>query len=130
MANSREELRAQVALMPRNTDGKRKFSGELKGAILEYSKAQQAMGRSQFSIAEDVGLKGWTLNRWHQNERKLVAPFVEVTTKKRGLPGRRALPEEAIEAFEVTCPNGFEVRVPSRFSGRELRELLAALEGR
>ncbi|MBX7117134.1 MAG: hypothetical protein K1X64_22650 [Myxococcaceae bacterium] len=86
MACSKEELKSRVASMPVQVDGKVQFSPELRRDILEYSREQQAAGRSQHSIADEVGLKGWTLNRWHQNERKAMAgdttSFVDMTPRR------------------------------------------------
>lgn len=131
MACTAEELRKRVESAEVNSNGKQ-FSAELRRDILEYSREQQAVGKSRQSIAGELGMKGWTLNRWHQNERKAktgVAGFVEVGSVKKSRGARVTAAKEAYEAFEVTCPSGFEIRVPSRFETRAFRELLDALEG-
>lgn len=131
MACTKEELRQRVESAEVDSNGKQ-FTAELRRDILEYSREQQAAGKSQQSIAAELGMKGWTLNRWHQNERKAkadVAGFVEVAPSRRSRGARVTSAKEAYEPFEVTCPSGFEIRVPSRFETRAFRELLGALEG-
>jgi transposase-like protein len=127
MTSTTEDLKRRVEAAAVASDGKVQFSPELRRDIVAYSHEQQAMGRSQHSIASDLGMKGWTLNRWHQNERKpksVAAKFIEVSPRKvRGAAS-------AMVPFEVTCPNGFEVRVPAVFETGALRDLLTALEGR
>ena len=125
MTCTKEELKKRVESAAVASDGKVQFSPELRRDIMAYSTEQQAVGRSQHAVAGEVGMKGWTLNRWHQNERKATvggAKFVEVSPRKA-----RVAPAAA--PFEVTCPSGFEVRVPAGFEARALRDLLQALEG-
>lgn len=132
MTCTKEELRKRVDGTPVASNGRVLFSPELKRDLMEYAKEGLAQGRSQNSIAADLGLKGWTLNRWHQNERKTRgsgAGFVEVVAKKRGRPPKVSAMTPAA-AFEVTCPSGFEVRVPASFDASALGRLLQALEGR
>ena len=133
MTRTKEELKQRVESTPVSSNGKAMYSSELRRDVVEYSKEQQAArGDSVGSIATELGLNGWTLQRWHQNERKAQgsgASFVEVLPKKRGRPPK-AFVTPALPGFEVTCPSGFEVRVPARFEPRALRELLAAVEGR
>lgn len=135
MACTKEELKQRIESTPINSNGRAMYSPELRHDAVEYSKEQQAAtGDSVGSIATELGLNGWTLQRWHQNERRAQrsgASFVEVAPKKRGRPPRAGVAVVApAAAFEVTCPSGFEVRVPARFEARALRDLLAALEGR
>ena len=133
MACTKEELksRVEVAAMARGRNVQ--FGPELRRDILEYSREQQMSGRSQHAIAAELGMKGWTLNRWHQNERKAKgtggAGFVEVVRKKRERPPKVSVQVPAV-AFEVTCPSGFEVRVPASFDVGALKSLLNAIEGR
>ncbi len=132
MACTKEELKSRVEAAAARSTGNVQFGPELRRDILEYSREQQAGGRSQQSIASELGMKGWTLNRWHQNARKAGgggATFVEVTTKKRARPPKGSVAVPAA-GFEVTCPSGHEVKVPARFEARALRELLVVLEGR
>jgi hypothetical protein len=134
MACTAEELRKRIESLPVASSGKMQFSPELRCDILEYSNGQQAAGRTASSVANELGMNDWTLNRWHQNARKAPggAAFVEVAPKRRGRPPkvRTAAIAPPAPAFEVTCPSGFEVRVPARFEARALRELVAVLEGR
>lgn len=132
MTCTKEELKKRIESMPLASDGKVQFATELKRDVMEYSTEQQAMGRSQHNIAADLGMRGWTLNRWHQNERKARgggAGFVEVVAKKRGRPPKVSVSVPA-EAFEVTCPSGFGVRVPASFDAGALGRLLQTIEGR
>jgi hypothetical protein len=126
MACTKEDLKKLVEAAPRSVDGKVRFSKELQRDLLEYSTQQQAEGRSQQSIADEVGVNCWTLSRWHQREKKGAgeARFVEVRA------GRKLAATGTAAPFEVTCPSGHEVRVPAGFEVRALRELLTALEGR
>lgn len=133
MACTKEELKQRVESTPVNSNGRAMYSPEVRRDAVEYSREQQAAtGGSVGDIATTLGLNGWTLQRWHQNERKGQrggASFVEVTSKKRGRPAKASV-TPVLPGFEVTCPSGFEVRVPARFEVRALRDLLAALEGR
>lgn len=108
-----EELRKRVEATPVASNGRVLFSAGLKRDLMEYTKEDWARGRSQNSIAANPGLNGWTLNRWHQHERKARGGvgFVEVVAKKRGRPPKMSA-MTPVAAFEVTCPSGFEVRVP------------------
>lgn len=114
------------------SDGKMQFSAELRRDIIEYSKQQMAEGQSQHSVARELGVNGWTLNRWHQKERRKGGEvgFVEVSAKK-AKPRRVTVAAVTGPAapFEVVCPSGFEVRVPNDFEATRLRQLLAVLEG-
>ena len=132
MTCTKEELKRRVEATAVGSDGKKLFSPELKGDLMEYAKEGLAQGRSQNSVAAELGLNGWTLNRWHQNERKARgsgAGFVEVVAKKVGRPPKVSA-MEAAPAFEVTCPSGFEVRVPASFDAGALGRLLSVIEGR
>jgi transposase-like protein len=135
MACTKEELKSRIESTPVASNGKAMFSPELRRDAVEYAKEQvKASGASLGDIATELGLNGWTLMRWNQNERKARsgggAAFVEVTArKKRGRPAKAAVVVTA-PSFEVTCPSGHEVRVPAAFEARALRELLAVLEGR
>lgn len=129
MACTREELQEKIRSVPMLRNGNAKYSAELRCEIIDYSKRLMAQGQSQQSIAVELGMKGWTLNRWHQNIRAAKEPrFVEVSTRKMEV-GRRAVPSQEA-AFELKSPSGFEVRVPAVFSSSALRALLSAIEGR
>jgi hypothetical protein len=108
------------------------FSPELRRDVVEYSNALQVEAEaSPGEIASELGLNGWTLQRWHQNARKTTrggASFVEVTAEKRRQSRKASVVTSA--AFKVTCPSGFEVRVPASFDARAFKSLLNAIEGR
>src|SRR5258708_23879928 len=134
MTCTMEELKKRVETTT-VSGGKLQFTAELRRDIMEYSAEQQTTGRSQQSIAAELGMKGWTLNRWHQNERKakasVTSTFVDVTPRKRmRAPKISSAMVTPPGAFEVMCPSGFEVRVPSSFDAGALKHLLQTLEGR
>jgi hypothetical protein len=132
MAYTKEELKNRVEVAAMAGGRNVQFGSELRRDILEYSREQQISGRSQHAIAAELGMKGWTLNRWHQNERRakatIDAGFVEVVAKKLGRPPKESAPPPAM-AFEVTCPSGFEVRVPASFDAGAFKRLLNVIEG-
>jgi hypothetical protein len=132
MACTREELKRRVESTSVNSNGRAMFRSELRRDVVEYSSAVRAgTGASLGEIAGELGLKGWTLQRWHQNAREAAggASFVEVTAKKRGRPPKVNVTAPPAD-FEVRCPSGHEVKVPAGFEARALGELLAVLEGR
>jgi hypothetical protein len=133
MACTKEELKSRVEVAAMGGGRNVQFGPELRRDILEYSREQQLSGRSQQGIAAELGMKGWTLNRWHQNERKAKGTggpvFVEVMTKKLGRPPKVSATAPAA-GFEVMCPSGFEVRVPASFDAGAFKSLLNAIEGR
>jgi hypothetical protein len=122
MICTKEELQQRVKATPVASNGRLVFSPELRRDVVTYSTARRAQtGESISAVAEGLGLKGWTVQRWHQNENKarVSAAFVEVKAPRRTAlrPG----------SFKVTCPSGYEVRVPASFEAGPLRELLAVL---
>lgn len=134
MVCTKEELKKRVEATPVASNGKAMFSAELRRDAVEYSTSRRAeTGESTAAVAAELGLKGWTLQRWHQNERKAkgsgAAGFVEVVAKKRERPAKVSATTPAV-AFEVTCPSGFEVRVPASFDAGAFKSLLNAIEGR
>lgn len=131
MARTKEEIQERIRSTAVMSDGKSRFSRELREDILEYAKERISEGHSRSSIAVELGMNGWTLSRWHQKPRKhkaVVASFVEVSQKgaEPGTSARRAAAAE--ERFEVVCPSGFEVRVPAGFEAASLRQLIQVLE--
>lgn len=134
MTCTKEELKNRIEATKVASNGSVQFGPELRRDIVEYAKEQQAAGHSKQAIAEELGMRGWTLDRWCQNERKLAgaegAAFVEVIQEKRGRSSKvKAVPVGPTASFNVTCPSGFEVRVPSGFEANALRRLLQTLEG-
>lgn len=134
MVCTREELKRRVEATPMASNGKAMFTAELRRDAVEYSMSRRAeTGESTAAVAAELGLKGWTLQRWHQNERKAkgggAAGFVEVVAKKRGRPPKVSATTPGV-GFEVTCPSGFEVRVPASFEAGALKALLNVIEGR
>ena len=126
MACTKEELQERIRAVVVAGNGYAQYPVELRRDVMAYARPLIAGGQAQMSIAAELGMKGWTLNRWHQNERKRKlggARFVEVAKA-------RVVVAPAPASFEVTCPSGHEVRVPACFEVRALRELLAAVEGR
>ena len=117
--------------------GKKRYSTELRMKVIKYSRQRMSEGLSQNQIAEELGMNSWTLNRWHQNERKTdgmpvtTGPvFVDVTPavlKGAGVDEREHLMGNE-QVFEVTCPSGYVVTVPFTFDDAALRQLMQTLE--
>lgn len=128
---TKEELQLRIrAVEVRN--GKAQFGRELTEAILAYAAPLRAAGQSQTGIAGELGIKAFTLQRWHQNVRKAEG------AKREGVPSNelafvRLEPvnaeSEAVASFEVVLGNGRVVRVPAGFDGGALTRVLAVVEG-
>ena len=85
--------------------------------------AQASSGLSLASFAAREGLEVHRLYRWSRRlEESEVRPagFVEVTA---------AMAARGEARFDVVLRSGQVVRVPEAFDARELRRLIAALEG-
>ena len=129
MACTKEDLQQRIRSTAVMSDGKTRFSEELRRDVIEYAKERLAEGESRNSIAVELGMNAWTLSRWHQKPRRAktsagATSFIEVSQKVgqvSGAPG---------QCFEVVCPSGFEVRVPARFELASFLQLISALEGR
>ena len=134
MACTTESLQERIRSMGLVTgDGHTRYPVELRREILEYSNGQRAQGRSQDEVAAELGVNGWTLKRWHQDERKPRSAkptrFIEVSARRGRPPGKSSKPAGAASSkFDVKCPGGFEVGVPEGFEPSALRRLLSALK--
>ena len=53
-----------------NARGYRKFSEEGAMAAVKFALKRAEVGMSAVEVAEELGLKGWTLQRWIQNHRR------------------------------------------------------------
>jgi hypothetical protein len=52
-----------------NARGYRSFTSEAKGVATRFALQRIAEGATANQVAEELGLKGWTLQRWLQNHR-------------------------------------------------------------
>lgn len=136
-----EVVRLREAIRTSAVRGRKTWcTGDVKRDILAYAKEQSNLGVPPVRVAELLGMKHWTLQRWLQLERRRAtdlklrgeARFVEVVapeSKTRSVPPQE--PRSNPSAFlTVMCAGGREVRVPSGFDPPSLRQLLAALEVR
>lgn len=134
MTCTKEELQERIRGVVVASNGHAQYPAELRREVIEYSKPLMAQGQSQQSIADELGMNGWTLNRWHQNESKASvggASFIEVPPKKRRRAARASAAALApAPGFEVSCPSGFEVLVPANFEAGAFAKLVQVLEGR
>ena len=123
MVGTKEEIRVEIEKTPRKRTGQKRYSRELRAQVLAYSREQRQHGKPIQQVADELGMKAWTLARWHQQGRKVSGKpaFVEVSAAKLQSVATPTV-------FEVVCPGGFEVRVPAKFEASRLRELLTALE--
>lgn len=119
---SREELLEKLRRVEVK-DGRAKYGKELREEILKYSAPRVAAGVSQASIAAELGIKGWTLQRWHQNARRENGPV----TKKPSFIRLEPAPEVGGH-LEVVARHGRVVRVPVGFDEATLARVLVALE--
>lgn len=124
-----EQLKERIQAVPTGVRGQRNFDRALRVDIVKYSRQEMAAGASQNAIAQKLGMKAWTLNRWHQNERKRASGFVEVAVAHARAGAAASAQVTATDVFEVTCRSGYEVRVPASFEAEPLRRLLVVLEG-
>lgn len=126
MAWTVDEMRLRILETPVNSRGRKRYGAELREEVLRYSTQALLKGRSQGSVARELGMKAWTLNRWHQQQgKKPRQAFVEVTAQSLTSP----LLSRPGAAFEVILPGGYEILVPTGFEKESLRALVAVLEG-
>src|SRR5450631_2934195 len=60
-----------------NARGYRSFTKEAKSAATTFALQRIEGGASANQVAEELGLKGWTLQRWLQNHRGAERPGEE-----------------------------------------------------
>ncbi len=98
---------------------------------MEYAAPLLAGGMSQTQLAGDLGIKAWTLQRWHQNAgRRPDAP------KKKGVLAEAlsfvrleaAAKAEPRASVEVVLRNGRVVRASTGFDSETLERVLAIVE--
>ncbi len=53
-----------------NARGYRVFSREARRLAIAYAKKRQSAGASTKQISDELGLIGWTMQRWLQNEQR------------------------------------------------------------
>jgi hypothetical protein len=85
-----DELAARFRRLAAGRAGLR-YSAELRGVAVEYSRQSVALGRSRRQTASDLGLGEWTLSRWlrrgKEPRRKAVVPVHEVRVVEPLVPG-------------------------------------------
>lgn len=127
---TKEEL-IELLKTARVRGSRRQFTAEMREKTLEYARGRQA---SLTEVAEEVGIKGWTLQRWSQKERlaregreggaaiqKPAMKFVRLETARQ--------PSSSVGALEVLLA-GCAIRVPVGFDEETLSNLVAILERR
>ena len=122
MAGTKEELQAAIEQTPLNGVGRKNYSRQLRADIVKYANEQERTGRPVQQIADELGMKAWTLARWFQEEKKgsRKPAFIQVSSKARPTP--------STATFEVVCPSGYQVKIPGQFDASALRQLLTALK--
>ena len=122
MASTKEELQAAIEQTPLNGVGRKNYSRQLRAEIVKYANEQERNGKPVQQIADELGMKAWTLARWFQEEKRGARKpaFIQVSSKARPVP--------SVATFEVVCPNGYQVKVPGQFDASALRQLLTALK--
>jgi transposase-like protein len=129
---TKEELQARIQNVP-VVGGKKRYGQELREAIVKFSAPHLATGQSLVTVAGELGMKAWTLQRWHQNARKparrLSAKAPSAMTFVR-LEAARPTPQQHPQpSLEVVLGNGRVVRVPAGFDEGLLSRVLAVAEG-
>jgi hypothetical protein len=139
---SLEKLKSAIAATEMVGNLKR-YPRELRESILEYSYAGMGSGKSRGELAIELGMKRWTLDRWHQDEDKArrgstmsVGRFggtTKVTNKSSAARPAPAPSSGPAKFMEVAWPNSampmtqakvsaghreFQVRCPNGFEVR------------
>ena len=125
-----EELRLRIEREVVIVGGRRRYSPELKQAILEHVEPRIGAGEALEDLERVLGVNAWTMQRWRQRAResaRILAPnslgqapmpFVRLEAATLGAP-----------LLEVAVRPGAVVRVPVGFDSGTLSRLLALLEG-
>ena len=114
----------------------RQKSGKRSARAIEMSKVLGQLDQSGLGVAAFARQRGIPVStlRWWRSMRRRGEPsrrgrrrgraprLVEVIESRQGVGGSE-------EGFEVTLGGGRTVRVPVRFDGEALRELIRTLEG-
>lgn len=128
---TKEELQARIQGV-QVVAGKKRYGRELREAIVEFSAPHLAEGQSLAAVAGELGMKAWTLQRWHQNARKParqpLANAPSAMTFVR-LEAARAAPRQPQPCAEVVLGNGRVVRIPASFDEGLLARVLAVADG-
>lgn len=97
--------------------GYRDFTPEARKLAAEYALARIAAGASTLEAARELGMKGWTLQRWVQNHRRAASRVA------RGFRPVKVT-SEAVTGLVVRGAHGVEVEGLSlETAARLLREL-------
>jgi transposase-like protein len=76
-----------------NTRGYRTFTKAAHATVVKFALNRIEAGSSAGEVADELGLKGWTLQRWLQNHRRDGGPGVAgfQQLKVKDAPTKRAL---------------------------------------
>lgn len=96
---TRDEVLALLGAAP-ETDGHRQFLSEARGAAVSYATRRIASGASAITVAAELKMNRWTLQKWLQRHRRgqlgdaapVVKGFRQVKVTKR----RRATPASLV----------------------------------
>jgi hypothetical protein len=120
---TKEELIALLATAEVRS-GRRRFTREMKEKTLAYARDRPSVP----TVATELVIKGWTLQRWFQNERRAgranegpVKGFVRLEAEAEVVSRGGGL--------EVML-GGRSIRVPVGFDGETLSRVVAILERR
>jgi DNA-binding XRE family transcriptional regulator len=111
-------------------NGRAEYGKQLREEVLEYSMPRVESGESQTDIASELGIKKWTLNRWHQDARRCSDEQPKKVKPKKEPPAFVRL--EPAREFGVpleVMSGGRLVRVPVGFDEGTLARVLTLLEG-
>jgi transposase-like protein len=121
----KEELLARLGAVEIR-GGKPKYSQELREATLEYASTRVAAGDSLNQVAGELGIKGWTLQRWSQNARRAARGGDPVRVSAMSFVRLEPSMSQGVPV-EVLL-SGRVVRVPVGFDGETLSRVVAILE--
>lgn len=98
-----------------NRRGYRQFTTEAKAKACRFAILAIANGASTSAVSNQLGLKGWTLQRWLQNarhEKKAEAPAAPSTPAPAPARGfHRVVVKDAPKTTMPTVCGPFDVRV-------------------
>ena len=108
-------------------NGRSVYGTELRNAILEFSTPRIAAGASQVEIAAELGIKAWTLNRWHQDARRATTGATKSTKTPKPVFVRLEPVREVAPSLEVVAGKCL-VRVSVGFDEATLLRVLSVME--
>ena len=104
MEKKARRFREEAARYNRGRKGVRlRYPGNLRRQALSYCSERQRQGGSLKKIAEELGIHGWSLNRWIR-EAKKKAEFVKVEVQPPSKPN-----PAATGSCVLVTPEGYRV---------------------